>query len=98
MEIAAIACGEQQSGDMDYYWALRNVGIPLIVSQELCERFGVDGWPYAILLENGAVRSKGTVNTLQHLESLLGQIKYVALGVPSARERLATRTVSRDGS
>lgn len=100
-EVFAIACGTSEGGDGVYEEDFRKAGIPLVVDPETCERFGIEGWPYAILLENGAVRNKGTVNNLQQLEGLYGRVSYVSVGPggpqgPSARA--AKQVAKSEGS
>jgi methylamine dehydrogenase accessory protein MauD len=46
--------------------------ITVVASQELCETFQVSAFPYAVLVDpSGTVLSKGLVNHLEHLESLI---------------------------
>ncbi len=67
----------------------------LVLSLELGLRFEVEKLPYAVLLdENGVVRSKGIVNTREHLESLF---EAHDRGVASIQEFLA-RDPERVGS
>ncbi|MFT4888464.1 MAG: methylamine dehydrogenase accessory protein MauD [Pseudohongiellaceae bacterium] len=56
----------------DYISKMKIDKYPYIVSQELGMRFEVAKLPYAILIdEQGVLRSKGLVNSREHLESLV---------------------------
>jgi methylamine dehydrogenase accessory protein MauD len=46
--------------------------IPYVASSTVVARLGVFGFPYAMLIDgNGIVRSKGIVNHIEHLESII---------------------------
>ena len=78
-------------GDVDEHRTFsREHGLPperYVVSMELGVRFQVAKLPYAVLIdEAGVVRSKGIVNTREHVESLF---EAHARGVASIQEYLA---------
>ena len=58
---------------------VRNMGIeeyPYVVSLELGMKFEVSKLPYAVLIdEKGVLRSKGLVNSREHLESLVESMR-----------------------
>lgn len=61
-------------------------GLPYVVSANVGIRFQVGRVPYAILIDNeGTIRSKGLVNTREHLESL---VEAKDTGVQSIQEYL----------
>lgn len=66
-------------------------GYPYVISQELGMNYGVSKLPFAILVgADGVLRSKGLVNTREHLESL---IESMDTGVTSLQEYIGkTRT------
>lgn len=46
--------------------------VPFVASSQLVEQLRISGSPYAVLVDgNGIVRSKGIVNGIEHLESLM---------------------------
>ncbi len=54
-------------------------GIPVVADEELIREYGLTSSPYGVIIDSsGAVRAKGMVNSLEHLESLV-----VALEVSS---------------
>lgn len=60
--------------------------LPYVVSANVGIRFQVGRVPYAILIDgNGKIRSKGLVNTREHLESL---VEAKAMGITSMQEFL----------
>ncbi len=68
---------------------------PYVLSQELGMTYRVSKLPYAVLIDDaGVVRSKGLVNTREHLESLL---EARELGVTSLQEYLHQRGGDRAG-
>jgi methylamine dehydrogenase accessory protein MauD len=61
-------------------------GLPLVVSANVGIRFRVGRVPYAFLIDGeGKIRSKGLVNTREHLESL---VEARATGIPSIQAYL----------
>ncbi|MFM8412841.1 MAG: methylamine dehydrogenase accessory protein MauD [Alphaproteobacteria bacterium] len=69
--------------------------VPYALSTELGVAWKVPRLPWATLLDaGGAVRSKGLVNSREHLESLL---EADALGVASIQDWLAERGFGEDG-
>jgi len=66
--------------------------LPYIVSAEVGQRMNITTVPYALLLDQeGMLRSKGIVNSLSHLESLLNVIDS---GYASVQERDALSSAS----
>jgi methylamine dehydrogenase accessory protein MauD len=63
--------GERQAHD-DYIKRMKLEKYPYIVSLELGMKFEVGKLPYAVLIDSaGVLRSKGLVNSREHLESLV---------------------------
>ena len=63
-----------------------------LLSEELGRAYQVGKLPYAVLLDdNGVIRSKGLVNSREHLESLF---EAKELGVASIQDYLQTRSSS----
>lgn len=73
--------------------------LPIVVSRELVEAFGVQTTPYGIVVdESRNVVTKGIVNNIEHLESL---VRAGELGVDSLEtysERLDGRVLETDGA
>ncbi|WP_339858239.1 methylamine dehydrogenase accessory protein MauD [Pseudohongiella acticola] len=64
--------GGQAETHLQYIEKMKLQNYPYIVSLELGMRFEVGKLPYAVLIdESGALRSKGLVNSREHLESLV---------------------------
>jgi methylamine dehydrogenase accessory protein MauD len=64
-------------------------GIPYVLSPELGTAYRVLSPPYGLLLDNaGVVKTKGVVNRLEHLESLLNAAE---LGAPTMESYMAKR-------
>lgn len=64
--------GGQADTHLQYIEKMKLQNYPYIVSLELGMRFEVGKLPYAVLIdETGALRSKGLVNSREHLESLV---------------------------
>lgn len=64
--------GGQADSHLQYIEKMKLQNYPYIVSLELGMRFEVGKLPYAVLIdETGALRSKGLVNSREHLESLV---------------------------
>ncbi len=64
--------GGQAENHLQYIEKMKLEGYPYIVSLELGMRFEVGKLPYAVLIdEDGVLRSKGLVNSREHLESLV---------------------------
>ncbi|MFM1897655.1 MAG: hypothetical protein RLZZ385_2729 [Pseudomonadota bacterium] len=63
--------GERKAHD-DYIQRMKIANYPYIVSLELGMKFEVGKLPYAVLIDSaGVLRSKGLVNSREHLESLV---------------------------
>lgn len=72
--------------------------IPMIASQTLREQYGVHGSPYALLIdEMGRVQTKGIVNGLEQLESLVRAHELHIDSLESFVERVAVEEVASDG-
>ena len=66
--------------------------LPYVLSPEVREKMNITTVPYALLLDGeGILRSKGIVNSLSHLESLLNVLDS---GYASVQERGARSTVT----
>lgn len=64
--------GGQADNHLKYIEKMKLESYPYIVSLELGMRFEVGKLPYAVLIdEEGVLRSKGLVNSREHLESLV---------------------------
>ena len=60
----------------DYVSKMNIEDYPYIVSLELGMKFEVSKLPYAVLIdEQGVLRSKGLVNSREHLESLVESMR-----------------------
>lgn len=60
----------------DYVSKMKIEKYPYVVSQELGMKFEVSKLPYALLIdEDGVLRSKGLVNSREHLESLVESMR-----------------------
>jgi methylamine dehydrogenase accessory protein MauD len=74
VDLVLIGRGDE-ADNIRYVGRHRLTEIQMIVSAEIHNLYGITGTPHAVLLEpNGAVLSKGMVNTAVHLESILNTI------------------------
>ncbi len=92
LDVVLISGGTDNTMHQDFRarHALRT--LPYIISGEFRQKMNISTFPYALLLDqNGSVRSKGIVNSLNHLESVLNVIDT---GITSIQERLATSDAS----
>lgn len=68
--------GGQVKKHSDYVSKMKLEAYPYIVSLELGMKFEVGKLPYAVLIdEQGVLRSKGLVNSREHLESLVDSMR-----------------------
>ncbi|MEZ5490215.1 MAG: methylamine dehydrogenase accessory protein MauD [Gammaproteobacteria bacterium] len=68
--------GGQVKKHSDYVSKMKLESYPYIVSLELGMKFEVGKLPYAVLIdEQGVLRSKGLVNSREHLESLVDSMR-----------------------
>ena len=68
--------GGQVKKHSDYVNKMKLEAYPYIVSLELGMKFEVGKLPYAVLIdEQGVLRSKGLVNSREHLESLVDSMR-----------------------
>jgi methylamine dehydrogenase accessory protein MauD len=68
--------GGQTDKHEEYIKRMKIEDYPYVVSLELGMKFEVGKLPYAVLLdENGILRSKGLVNSREHLESLVNAMQ-----------------------
>lgn len=68
--------GGQPARHEEYIKRMKMENYPYIVSLELGMKFEVAKLPYAVLLdEHGVLRSKGLVNSREHLESLVNAMQ-----------------------
>lgn len=64
--------GDRVEQHLNYVQDLRINDYPYVISQELGIRYAVSKLPFAVLIgPDGTLRSKGLVNTREHLESLV---------------------------
>lgn len=64
--------GDRVEQHLNYVQDLRITDYPYVISQELGIRYAVSKLPFAVLIgPDGTLRSKGLVNTREHLESLV---------------------------
>ena len=78
-----------------YVRDLRIAGCPYVVSQALGMSFAVSKLPFAVLIgADGVLRSKGLVNTREHLESLVESMRS---GIASLQDYVAIAE-DRDGA
>ncbi|MGH2755798.1 MAG: hypothetical protein ACRDLB_15385 [Actinomycetota bacterium] len=80
VEVVVIVRGEE--GPIRKYARTHGmIGLSVVASETISDSFGVSAFPYAVLVDsNGAVRSKGVVNHLEHLESLVDALR---VGLPT---------------
>lgn len=68
--------GGQTAKHEEYIKRMKIEDYPYIVSMDLGMKFEVGKLPYAVLLdEKGVLRSKGLVNSREHLESLVNAMQ-----------------------
>ncbi|CAN0450462.1 MAG: methylamine dehydrogenase accessory protein MauD [Pseudohongiellaceae bacterium] len=68
--------GGELGKHVDYMNKMKIDNFPYVVSLELGMRFEVGKLPYAVLIdEQGVLRSKGLVNSREHLESLVESMR-----------------------
>ncbi len=84
LELVLASDGDRIEQHRSYVSDLKLEGRPYIVSQALGLKYGVSKLPFAALIgADGTLRSKGLVNTREHLESLL---ESMATGVESLQD------------
>ncbi len=75
MRLVFASDGDQIERHSAYVSDLDLGGYPYIVSQSLGLAYAVSKLPFAVLIgSDGALKSKGLVNTREHLESLVGSM------------------------
>ncbi|GAB5499866.1 MAG: hypothetical protein PsegKO_21770 [Pseudohongiellaceae bacterium] len=68
--------GGELGKHVDYMHKMKIDNFPYVVSLEMGMRFEVGKLPYAVLIdEQGVLRSKGLVNSREHLESLVESMR-----------------------
>ena len=68
--------GGEVAKHTDYVRKMKIENFPYVVSQEMGMKFEVSKLPYAVLIdEQGVLRSKGLVNSREHLESLVESMR-----------------------
>jgi methylamine dehydrogenase accessory protein MauD len=84
LDLVFASDGDQPERHRAYVQDLGLTGYPYIVSQQLGMQYAVSKLPFAVLIgTDGTLRSKGLVNTREHLESLLESMET---GVSSLQE------------
>lgn len=75
IEVVVVSFLEDEAENRAYIKRYRLNDIPYIVSPRIAEQYRVTTSPYAILVDsNGKVHTKGLVNNIEHLESLLNAL------------------------
>jgi len=86
--------GDKIEQHLSYIEDLDIVGYPYIVSQPLGLRYSVSKLPFAVLIgADGALKSKGLVNSREHLESL---IESMDSGIASLQDYVQRHGVEFD--
>ncbi|MDO9475095.1 MAG: methylamine dehydrogenase accessory protein MauD [Pseudohongiella sp.] len=86
LELVFGSDGGQTAKHEDYIKRMKIEDYPYVVSMDLGMKFEVGKLPYAVLLdEKGVLRSKGLVNSREHLESLVNAMQS---GYESVQEYL----------
>lgn len=76
LELVFGSDGGQTAKHEDYIKRMKIEDYPYVVSMDLGMKFEVGKLPYAVLLdEKGVLRSKGLVNSREHLESLVNAMQ-----------------------
>jgi hypothetical protein len=81
-QIVAVTCRDLTPDDYEYAAQLSGLGIRYVADPAVCAQLAMESPPYAVLIEHGAIRSKGIVNSLQHLEGL-----YLVSGLSDSRDK-----------
>jgi len=88
--------GDQLDRHQAYVRDLRIDGYPYVVSQALGISYAVSKLPFAVLIgADGVLKSKGLVNTREHLESL---VEAMRSGIATLQEYAARVEQSNDAS
>ena len=88
--------GDKLEQHQAYVGDLRIAAYPYVVSQALGLRYAVSKLPFAVLIgADGVLRSKGLVNTREHLESLVESMRS---GVRSLQDFVGAADERRDAS
>jgi methylamine dehydrogenase accessory protein MauD len=90
LEVIIVSVGGSESASRDYIKRHKLHDIPFIISDDVSKKYNVTSPPYALLIdERSFVLTKGVINHLEHLESLLNVIDLRDSTVhPYSRERL----------
>jgi methylamine dehydrogenase accessory protein MauD len=76
LELVFGSDGGQSAKHEDYIKRMKIEDYPYVVSMDLGMKFEVGKLPYAVLLDDkGVLRSKGLVNSREHLESLVNAMQ-----------------------
>jgi methylamine dehydrogenase accessory protein MauD len=76
LELVFGSDGGQTAKHEDYIKRMKIEGYPYVVSMDLGMKYEVGKLPYAVLLDDkGVLRSKGLVNSREHLESLVNAMQ-----------------------
>jgi len=93
LEVVLLSIGTDLKQHQEFRRRHSLASLPYVVSPELRTRMNITTVPYALLLdEEGVLRSKGIVNSLSHLESLLNTIDH---GYRSVQELASKREAAR---
>lgn len=88
--------GDRLERHQAYVRELRIDACPYVVSQALGLRYAVSKLPFAVLVgADGVLRSKGLVNTREHLESLVESMRS---GVATLQDYVAAAEERRDAT
>jgi methylamine dehydrogenase accessory protein MauD len=82
LEVVLVSLGVGEERNQKYVERYALQDIPLVISRELADEFHIFSPPYAVLIgPDRIVQSKGLVNHLDHLESLLNaaQMGYTSM-------------------
>src|SRR6266542_1070177 len=72
--IVPLVVAREDAGELTRWAKMNRLKVPTLSAPEAFERYGVDGTPYAFVLdEKDRVAARGGVNHLEHLESLIRQ-------------------------
>jgi methylamine dehydrogenase accessory protein MauD len=87
LDVILITANENHESNIDYINKNNLESFTYIASAEIAHACQVSGSPYVLVVDSeGKVASKGLVNNLEHLESLIEALK---LGIPTVTEYVA---------
>lgn len=96
MRLVFASDGENHSQHLAYVSDLNIEGLPYIISQPLGLRYEVSKLPFAVLIGgDGTLKSKGLVNSREHLESL---VEAMESGVATLQDYVKLNNTDSDQS